>query len=153
MDVAVVNGSFGGYEIKSDRDTLGRLPVQVEQYSAVLDYAVLVVGRRHVEKAVRMVPVWWGVMVAEPGSTESAPAVLTQFRPAEQNPSVDPQRLVQLLWRDETLAELEERGLAQSCRSKPRQALWERLAASLPPDELRAVVRERLKSRPGWRSA
>lgn len=34
-DIAVVNGVFHGYEIKSDLDTLNRLPRQAEAYSEV----------------------------------------------------------------------------------------------------------------------
>jgi len=36
-DIAVVNGVFHGYEIKSDLDTLYRLPRQAEAYSEVFD--------------------------------------------------------------------------------------------------------------------
>jgi hypothetical protein len=36
VDVAVINGELHGYEIKSERDTLERLPRQVKAYSAVL---------------------------------------------------------------------------------------------------------------------
>jgi hypothetical protein len=44
VDVAVINGEIHGYELKSERDTLERLPRQVEVYSAVLGRATLVVG-------------------------------------------------------------------------------------------------------------
>ncbi len=47
VDVAVVNGSLHGYELKSDMDTLERLPAQVGLYGKVLDKATLVVGARH----------------------------------------------------------------------------------------------------------
>src|SRR3954453_16495336 len=63
VDIAVVNGFLHGYEIKSDADTLSRLPTQVDVYSKVLDRATLVVGERHVEKAKLCVPEWWGIKV------------------------------------------------------------------------------------------
>src|SRR5665647_2133318 len=47
VDVAVLNGSFSGYEIKSAKDTLRRLPKQVQVYSQILDFAVLVVADTH----------------------------------------------------------------------------------------------------------
>ena len=47
IDVAVLNGEMCGYEIKSDRDTLERLPFQIEIYSKEFDKLTLVVGRRH----------------------------------------------------------------------------------------------------------
>ena len=42
VDLAVVNGSLHGFEIKSDRDSLRRLARQVDLYSQVLDRATLV---------------------------------------------------------------------------------------------------------------
>jgi len=64
VDMAVVNGEFIGYEIKSDEDTLVRLSGQAEAYSRVLDRAVLVTTRRHIDAALRELPEWWGVIVA-----------------------------------------------------------------------------------------
>src|SRR5690606_31017878 len=68
VDVAVLNGLMHGYEIKSDADTLARLPSQVTSYSAVLDKATLVVGACHVERALELVPNWWGIRVVRTGS-------------------------------------------------------------------------------------
>jgi len=61
VDVVVVNGLLHGYEIKSDRDTLRRLGVQVKVYGKVFDQATLVVGDRHLAEALNIVPAWWGV--------------------------------------------------------------------------------------------
>src|SRR5437870_5424523 len=59
IDVAVVNGSLNGYEIKSDADTLDRLPAQQEAYSKILDTVMAVAGGRHLEAVAAMVPDWW----------------------------------------------------------------------------------------------
>jgi hypothetical protein len=56
VDIAVINGEMTGIELKSDRDTLGRLPFQAELYSRVFDKVELVVGGRHVSKAIPNVP-------------------------------------------------------------------------------------------------
>ncbi len=56
VDVAVVNGSLHGYELKSDSDSLKRLARQARIYSSVLDRVTLVVGGRHAEVVTRMVP-------------------------------------------------------------------------------------------------
>lgn len=56
VDIAVVNGYLHGYEIKSDSDTLERLPAQIATYGLVLDRATLVVGERHLEKAKPLIP-------------------------------------------------------------------------------------------------
>jgi len=150
VDVAVINGHLAGYELKSERDTLRRLPTQVEIYSRVLDWATLVVAERHLDHARPLLPEWWGVMVAT-GAPDGVALVLDK-EPAE-NPSVSPQHLVRLLWRDEVLNALEHRGLDHGVRSKPRGAMWARLAETVPLAELRMIVRDCLKRREGWRSA
>jgi len=65
IDLVVVNDRLHGYEIKSDRDSLKRLLDQVRVYSSVMDRMTLVVGYRHAYDALRMVPEWWGVRLAE----------------------------------------------------------------------------------------
>lgn len=150
VDVAAVNGELWGYEIKSAQDTLRRLPTQVEIYSKVLDFAALVVAERHHEHALGLLPDWWYVYTA----TEAADGVvLTEARKGSRNVDVDPWHLAQLLWRDEALAELTERGLDRGVRSKPRRAVWQRLVEVFELPELQGVVRTRLKSRVGWRGS
>ena len=55
VDIAVVNGLLQGYEIKSDRDSLRRLGIQVVLYWKVLDRATLVVCERHIVEAFRRI--------------------------------------------------------------------------------------------------
>src|SRR6266550_991942 len=64
VDIAVVNGIIHGYELKSDKDNLKRLPHQVTIYSSVLDKVTLVVGIRHALEATELVPDWWGIKIA-----------------------------------------------------------------------------------------
>lgn len=149
VDVAVVNGALSGYELKSARDTIRRLPVQADYYSRVLDFATLVTAENHLQAADEVIPAWWGVLVAVP---DGSGLTLEPTRPAEMNPKIDPYALAQLLWRDEVLVELSRRDLDRGYRSKPRTVLWQRLSNELPLDELRSVVRVQLKSRTGWRS-
>lgn len=148
VDVAVVNGHLAGYELKSARDTLRRLPAQVETYSRVLDFATLVVADNHVRHAADIVRPWWGLIVATPARVGVR---LIQDREPKLNRDVDPMSLAQLLWRDEALEELTIRGFDRGVRSKPRWAVWTRLSESLERDELRDVVRHRLKARDAWR--
>ncbi|WP_442922749.1 sce7726 family protein [Microbacterium sp. Leaf151] len=151
VDTAVLNGSFAGFEIKSASDTLRRLPRQVEVYSAVLDYATLVVARNHAAKARKLLPRWWGVIEAVP-MTGGDPVVLRTVREPQPNPRVEPRLLCTLLWRSEALDELELRGIAAGVRSKPNRVLWDRLCDSLDSAEVRQIVRERVKARSGWRA-
>lgn len=149
VDVAVVNGLFAGFEIKSARDRLDRLPGQVATYSRVLDHATLVVAERHLKSARRELRPWWGIRVA---SVVDGTIEIEEERTPKQNPRIDPKALVQLLWKRESLDILADYGLDRGIRSKPREFAWDRLATSLPLDALRAHVRDTLKARREWRA-
>jgi hypothetical protein len=148
IDVAVVNGTLSGYEIKSARDTLERLPSQSAIYSKVFDTVSIVADKSHLEKIEAIVPRWWGLSAAV--MFGDAVTISAVRHPAD-NPNVDAFAVVQLLWRDETLLELEKRGLAGGIRSRPRETLWSQLASNVPLPELRLVVRETIKTRKNWR--
>lgn len=149
VDTAVLNGSFSGYEIKSERDRLTRLPRQITAYSSVLDYCYLVTTDRHLAHAEPLLPPWWGVITVRQGNGAIS---LRKTRAARVNPEIDRWQLVRLLWRDETLLALRERGLAHGVTSRPNTVLWDRLAASTSTLALRRLVRETLKARSGWRA-
>src|SRR5579859_7106317 len=70
VDVAVVNGSLHGYEIKSERDTLFRLPGQRDVYNRALDFVTIIAASAHVEKIHEMIPRWWGIWKAAQKGTE-----------------------------------------------------------------------------------
>lgn len=57
VDLAVIHRELCGYEIKSDVDTLLRLPRQIRFYDQVLDRMTLVVTRRHLHAARPLLPV------------------------------------------------------------------------------------------------
>lgn len=145
IDVAVINGVLHGYEIKSARDTLDRLPGQREIYNATLDAVTIVASGAHIAKIKAMVPVWWGIVEAVDAG-RPVPS-LVPLRDACANPGTDPLAVVRLLWRDEVLAILQERGLARGVVSKPRAMLWRRLVETVGSEELGELVRSRLKTR------
>ena len=148
VDVAVVNGQLHGYEIKSKNDTLERLPGQVEVYSRVLDRCALVVEESHLEKALALVPEWWGVMSVWETSGEVR---MFWTRKGENNPAPDPYALAQLLWQREAMQILERHGLSAGMEKKARRHLWQRLAEGLDHASLSREVRTTLKGRSSWR--
>lgn len=150
VDMAVVNGKINGFEIKSERDTLDRLPGQQEVYSQTLNEVTIVASGHHIDKIIGTVPEWWGVQEA---SLEEGEVVFKVLRDAAPNPDINPLALAQLLWREEALAALKQLGLNKGMLSKPRRVLWAKLAECLTLAELSSLVREQLKSRPNWRSA
>ena len=144
VDVAVVNGTLKGYEIKSLADTLRRLPAQVQIYSQVLDYATIVLAESHRDDACALLPSWWEIMIAVDDADGSR---LETLREGAMNPCVDTRALAELLWHSEAIDLLrsknEHRGLAR----KPRVHAWDRIAAVCSTEEVRATVRARLKER------
>lgn len=150
VDVAVVNGSIHGYEIKSERDTLGRLSNQLPIYNRTLDYVTVVAGACHIGKLKKAIPSWWGIVEA---SGEKSDIKLNSLRKGKQNPSLDPKAIVQLLWRDEALEILKNIGHQKGVVSKPRKLIWDRVVSCLTVDELCEAVRKNLKARKSWRIA
>lgn len=151
VDVAVLNGAISGYELKSASDNLQRLPKQVEFYSKVLDFAVLVVAGNHLKEARELLPPWWGITRALGDGAN--PVTLKVTRRPKMNPTIDAHSLSLLLWREEALTLLAERGIDRGVRTKSRRVVCNRLADLVELGELRGLVREQLKSRTDWRSA
>jgi hypothetical protein len=94
IDLAVVNGCLHGFEFKSDKDNLKRLPHQANTYNKVFDKMTLIVGYRHAFDAIKIVPDWWGVKIAEKTSDE---ARFLTVRREKKNPSQDKLFLAKLL--------------------------------------------------------
>ena len=149
VDVAVVNGYLHGFEIKSDSDTLERLPSQVAIYNAVLDRATLVVGEKHVEKARAHIPDWWGIKVVTAGPRGGIE--FAHARTPKLNASIDPVALAELLWRPEAVEILRSLGASDPLLRKPRAVLYKFLAENVELQELRSLIRQRLKARARWR--
>lgn len=147
IDVAVINGELCGYELKSDRDTLERLPAQADLYSKVFDRVSLVVGEKHLSKARAQVPRWWGIVVARSRKGEIE---LVDKRTAKTNPKPDAMLIARLLWKGEALLILEQRGIARGYRSKSIDVIHRKLVSEVPIEELSAFVRAALKGRRDW---
>ncbi|WP_027416563.1 sce7726 family protein [Aneurinibacillus terranovensis] len=148
VDIVVINGVIHGYEIKSESDTLIRLPSQVSDYNRVFDRVTIVTAHDYLEKVREIVPEWWGIISV---TNKNGKAVLKKMKKGRKNPSQDALALVQLLWKDEALSILKERGLHKGYLSKPKQQIFERLAQMVPLKELRLEVNKLLKRREGWR--
>jgi len=148
VDLAIINGSLHGIEIKSDRDTLSRLSAQQAIYNKVFDQVTLVAGTQHLSKAKGNIPSWWGLSEA---LYDNGQLVIHEVIPCHENPCVDAISIAQLLWRDETLVALTELGLDKGFRSKTRSVLCERLVEAVPVNKLQQMVRKTIRDRSGWR--
>ena len=148
IDVAVANGRLCGYEIKSDADTLDRLPAQQEYYNKTFDKVTIVVGEKYKEQITQYVPDWWGIYVAQ--HKKSGKVILTEKRRGRQNKSVTAEALLELLWKEELDTLLKTHGL-KGVSGKNRRILRKIAAEKLKLSEIKEFTRETLKERKAWR--
>lgn len=146
IDLAVIDDTLDGYEIKGPQDDLRRLEGQAVAYSQVFDRLTLVVTERHLERAVCLVPTWWGLTLVD-----ASRSVIRSLRHPGANPAADPVSIARLLWQSELAAVLQARDGRRPSGSSA--ALRRRLVAEVSPGEVRAVVRRCLTSRANWRAA
>lgn len=147
MDIALISSELHGFEIKSDRDTLRRLPAQKLAYGKIFHRMTLVVAPRHLRAAKRMIPSWWGLWVATQNGGKVA---LTELRGSAENPRVCVNALAQLLWREEAARLLEQHGITGT-RRKSRRDLCHLIATEIPVDLARESIAGALAARTSWR--
>lgn len=148
-DLAVLGECLDGYEIKSARDDLSRLPTQAHLYSAVFDRITLVSADSHLGKARKIVPNWWGLVSV---CSEGDSLDLVALREPKRNPRQRPEALASLLWREEILRLLMSLGLAAGIKTKPTPHLVERLTSSMAAEQVADAVRQALRARGDWRA-
>lgn len=150
VDIAVVNGELHGYELKSDSDNLLRLPAQIVSYSAVMDKVTLVVGKKHAEEAITMIPEWWGVKIATMDNTGKIK--LSTARKNKANKNIEPLELIKLLWKDELLVLLSTRiNIDWKIKKLKRKDIYQLITDTFTLNEIRYAVRTTMKSRIDWR--
>jgi len=148
IDIAVINGSLIGYEIKSDFDNLKRLPSQFHNYSLIMDKLIVVTTHKHLEKVKSLVPVWCGLDVVV--KKDNTVQLLTIRKP-RKNLMTDPLSLVQLLWRDELIEALEKSGRATNFKNQNKHGLYKTMLETFTSKSLKKIVRDFLFSRSTWR--
>lgn len=147
VDVAVLGGELEGFEIKSDSDTLSRLPAQADIYGMVFDRMTLVCGSKHTEKARAAIPGWWGLTEA---TFEGGILRLAPLREAAFNPGLVAVRVAGLLWKSEAIAALAALGVTRGVGSMRLGKLHEAVAGALSQDETRRAARMALAARTDW---
>lgn len=149
IDLAVINGIMHGYEIKSDQDNLKRLPSQMEIYNLVFKKMTLVVGKSHLFEAMKIIPEWWGIIVAKTGKDGSV--ILSTIREASNNQLKDIISISKLLWKEEAIKILEEANEARGMYSKSRNCIYEKISRVYTYKTIEKKVREIIFFRKDWR--
>lgn len=143
-DVVLIENELHGFELKSDRDVLSRLPRQIYGYNKVLDKITLVVGKTHVKEVLFLIPDWWGLMIAH---EQNGAVTLHSVREALLNPMQDLSSLAQLLHRNELVIILSGIGKKKSLSNKSKRALISMLLDVLDEESLRSNVIDTLSMR------
>lgn len=150
VDLAAVNGIMHGFEIKSDIDSLKRLPHQIEFYGSVFNQMTLVVGATHLYHAFHIIPEWWGVLVAR--IDKSGKVSFNEIRRPQTNKFIQANSVVKLLWKEEAIGVLEGMGFTRGYKSKNREQICKKITEELDLDSILMKVRETiLFNRDGWK--
>lgn len=149
-DMVAMNGAIHGYEIKSDRDRLTRLPRQVEAYGAVFDRASVVLSASHIDPARSLLPEWWEILEVQ---SVGGGFTFRRLRRGRENPKREARALAALLWKAEALAILEAVDLDAGMRSATMSEMMDMLAENVSIKKLSALVRQRLLTRGDWLAA
>jgi hypothetical protein len=156
VDVAAITDRLHAYEIKGPRDSLSRLPAQVEAYGRVFDRCVLVAAGHLITRATAAgtLPEWWGIVRA--CSDDGGLSVrFERVRAPAQNPGQSAQELAGLLYARELRAILQRRCLPYG---KPpygyegKPAMMRTAGERIPVDELRPAVLAMIASRAHWKA-
>jgi hypothetical protein len=152
IDIAVINGSLHGFEIKSEFDTLNRLQNQISTYCKTFDFLTIITAEKHLMHLSHYLPEWCGIIVINKKESINDTQKLKYIKRPKKNPNTDKFSIVKLLWRDETLAILNSIGVTRGVKNKSKPLLWELLANSLDKKVISEKVRETLKTRVNWKS-
>lgn len=149
VDIAVANGRLCGYEIKSDADTLERLPAQKSYYNKTFDKMTIVVGEKYQELIAHHIPDWWGIYVAH--YNKKGNVIIKEARRARQNKEIEAASLLELLWKEELEQLLRNYGI-KGISGKNRRILRKVAEEKIPFYAIKDYTRETIKTRKEWRS-
>ena len=149
IDVAVINNIIHGYEIKSEADTLDRLPFQAEYYNQVMDKITLICSECHFDNALKIIPDWWGVKLVTRNKKNNIK--IYTYRKEYQNRNIEPISLIKLLWKNEVADLLLSKGHSGSIAYKNKDTLYNMCINEYSLRELKNIVRLKLKNRTNWR--
>ena len=144
IDIALVNGSLCGYEIKSDVDSLRRLRRQSHSFGHIFDRMFVVTTKRHLAEVRRSIPAWWGIM------SPVLSGERTEFRPVRKgrrNPKVHVASVLHILTRAELLDILRNIDPHGASTKLKRSELVDLICAGTSARAVKGEIRSALKRR------
>ncbi|SHS18641.1 Uncharacterised protein [Mycobacteroides abscessus subsp. abscessus] len=146
--VLITSRHIQGFEIKSDVDSLRRLPVQVRAYSPVLERAALVTTTRHLDAARALIPRWWGILIASRGKDGSVR--IAPLRTAGANQELDVFQVTTFVSRELIVKHLRAQGVRGTSRHDV-YSLRQLLVNTSTRGQVLAFARKVMMERPDWR--
>ncbi|GEN29618.1 hypothetical protein HVA01_32640 [Halovibrio variabilis] len=150
-DIAVLNGTFHCFEIKSSKDSIVRLPEQLSEYSKCFEKISIISAPNHIQKIMAILPPWCGLIVATKGA-KGAVAFKTIKRP-RKNPNLEVTAIAHFLWRKEIIELLTTLGIEEKKLNQSRERLYQLIPPTLTAQELIQWVKNKFMSREDWRVA
>lgn len=151
IDIAVLNGTLHGYEIKSSKDTLGRLEQQLSVYESYFEKLSIVTAENHLSGVLELSPKWSEIIILRKGKRGGIH--FSQYRKACKNPNININSVLHLLWRKEALDFIEHLGLQGDHSKKTRVNLYEAISEEVSFEEVLSWTKSCFNSRKDWRSA
>ena len=141
--VMVTERHLCGIEIKSDADSYARLKKQVRYYNQYYDRNIVVVGSTHAAHIAEHVPGWWGIISVELIKEKMDFYVI---REPQDNPKVQVEKKITILWRPELNRLLKMNGLP-AYRQKRKAFVQKTLLERVPGELLWPQAMEELFER------
>ncbi len=148
IDIAIINGSTWGIEIKGETDNLRRLSNQIQVYNKVFDYIEIACTSNHLKAVSNMIPKHWGILSVTQTESEIS---CSQLRQPSKNKLKEKTAVVQLLWKCESLKFLDSFYSSKGFNSKNRSAIWSRIVELSEDSEFYDYVNNCLRNRQDWR--
>ena len=149
VDIALFSSYIHGYEIKSSKDNLLRLPNQLSQYSKSLQKVTFVVAENHYEEVMNSTPEWCGLILATKGPRGGVN--FCSIRRAKINPHIEFFSLAHILWKAEVIDLLYQSGVTERLEHKSRKELYEQLNLFMTIQQLALEIKTKLLKRGNWR--
>jgi len=142
-DVVTLHSEAHCYEIKGATDRIERIAVQGTYYNTAFRRITLVTTERRLRRALKLVPPFWGIMVAvKDGDTIR----FRHVRAARLNPRFERQSAAMTLWKSEMLELVSE----ANAERKPRRLLAQLIAETQRDLELSTSICDLLLNRRRW---
>lgn len=140
-DVVALYTEAHCYEIKGSGDKVERVLTQGRYYNSSFRKITLVTTENHLEKALSICPIFWGVMVAVDDSANNLR--FRHVRGAKINPGFCKKLALLTLWKSEMLSILDE----QKHKRKPRDFLAQLISSNKKKIELSNSICDLLVNR------